>query len=133
MTNLWTYSRFNTFLNSRIFDALQHDTWLPLFNPKPNTPRISAYTIGNPVIAQTMLVHDYFASLHVPVRICVLESEDSAKGSSIAYVLPSSQIAIGALKDAEEEAALKKAATALDSNLEALLRYATGTEVDAKA
>lgn len=117
----------------RIFDALQHDAWLPLFNHKPHTPRISAYTIGNPVIAQTMLVRDYLASLHVPVRICVLEAENSAEGSSITYVLPSSHIAIGALKDAEEEAALRKAATDLDGKLESLIRYATGTEADTKA
>ena len=86
-----------------------------------------AYTIGNPVIAQTMMVHDYVASLHIPLRVLIIEDTPANKGCTVTWDLPSSVIAIGALKNKTQEAELKSAAVALDEKVETFVRYFTGT------
>jgi hypothetical protein len=117
-----------------MFDILQHQQWLSLYDPKPSTPKIVSYIIGNPLIAKTMMVHDYSAGLHVPLRIHLVESlgNSDLRGCSVTWDLPSSHIAIGAVRDAEQETALREAAEILDGKLEDLIQFITGTEVKAK-
>jgi uncharacterized protein (DUF302 family) len=102
-------------------------TWFTLYNPNPTTPQMTAYIIGNPIIAQTMMVHDYLASLHVPIRILIMEDTPASKGCSVTWDLPSSLIAISALSDLNQEAKLKSAAQALDEKAETFIRYFTDT------
>lgn len=84
-------------------------------------PQIQTYIIGNPVVAETMFAEDWVAGLHVPVRIVVIENLAPAVGTTIVYDLPSSVIAIGALKDPRQEKKLKTAAQAVDKYLEEML------------
>ncbi|KAF8315724.1 hypothetical protein DL93DRAFT_2078988 [Clavulina sp. PMI_390] len=100
-------------------------------NKSPRSlPRTITYSIGNPLIALTMLQYDYNAGLHVPFRLAVNEEADGT--SSVTYVLPSSQIAIGEWKDSdpERERKLREAAIALDAKVEAMVRYVTGTAAE---
>lgn len=87
---------------------------------------MTSYIIGNPIIAQTMMVHDYLASLHVPIRILIMEDTPASKGCRVTWDLPSSLVAIGTLRPSEE-AKLKSAALALDEKAETFIRYFTGT------
>lgn len=76
-----------------------------------------------------MFAHDWLAGLHVPVRVVVVETFSSTGtdgGATITWDLPSSLIAIGALKSAKQESELKAAAVALDEKLEVMLRAVTG-------
>jgi hypothetical protein len=72
---------------------------------------------GNPLIALTMLRHDYTAGLFVPPELLLAESEDGP-GCNITYVLPSSLIAV------EENPQLLAAALALDAKIEAFVTSA---------
>jgi uncharacterized protein (DUF302 family) len=72
------------------------------------------YTIGNPLIAQTILQHDNLAALHIPPRILVTEKQDRS-GTKIIYILPSSVMVL------RDNPALRDAVKVLDSKLEALL------------
>jgi uncharacterized protein (DUF302 family) len=75
------------------------------------------YTIGNPLIAQTMIRHDIAAGLNVPIRLMIYEEGGTVR---LAYDLPSSLMS--GLKNAEVTAA----AEALDAKLIALAELATG-------
>lgn len=131
MHNLTLDDEILLYAFNRMFDVLQHQQWLSLYDSKPSTPKIVSYIIGNPLIAKTMLVHDYSAGLHVPLRVHLVESL-GWRGCSVTWDLPSSHIAIGAVKDAEQETALREAAKVLDGKLEDLIQFITGTEVKAK-
>lgn len=72
--------------------------------------------LGNPLIAITMLKHDLYTGLFVPVEILVKEKE-AGKGTEVVYVLPSCLIA-GINKDEK----LVEAVGALDGKLEALVK-----------
>ncbi|KAF8314535.1 hypothetical protein DL93DRAFT_2167320 [Clavulina sp. PMI_390] len=112
-----------------LFDQFPHYFQIPMYLEKDprSLPRTITYVIGNPLIALTMLQHDYNSGLHVPFRLAINEEADGS--SSVTYVLPSSQIAIGqwADSDPKREKALRDAAVALDAKVEAMVRFATGT------
>lgn len=109
----------------RLFYTLNFGPYLPMYINTP-IPQIATYIIGNPIIAQTMFAHDWIAGLHVPVRVLVVESTPASAGCTIIWDVPSSLIAIGALKNSTEEAKLKAAAAVLDHDLEIMLRNVTG-------
>ncbi|KZS95699.1 hypothetical protein SISNIDRAFT_483920 [Sistotremastrum niveocremeum HHB9708] len=88
-------------------------------------PKTILYTIGNPLIAQTMIVHDRTTALHVPPQIFIAENANG--GSTITYDLPSSVIAIGGRPE-DESGELRKAAVSLDEKLEKLMRHISGSE-----
>jgi len=92
------------------FSQTPHN-WINYF--KPGTGSAVVYVLGNPLIAQTMMVHDIRASLNIPPRVLVAEKEGG--GTEIHYHLPS---AVYALND---KSALKSAAEVLDAKLEALI------------
>jgi uncharacterized protein (DUF302 family) len=79
------------------------------------------YTIGNSLIAQTMLKHDIAAGLNVPVRLMIYEDAVS-RTTRLVYDLPSSLMS--GLQNEKVAAAAKK----LDAKLIALAIHATGTE-----
>ncbi len=76
------------------------------------------YTIGNPLIARTMIKHDIGAGLNVPVRLMIYE--DTEGKTRLGYDLPSSLMS--RLHNEEVTAAARK----LDEKLIALAELATG-------
>jgi uncharacterized protein (DUF302 family) len=79
------------------------------------------YTIGNPLIARTMLEHDIAAGLNVPVRLMIYE-DPASRTTRLTYDLPSSLMS--GLKNEKVTAAAEK----LDAKLIALAVHATGTD-----
>ena len=100
------------------FLTVDHGAWLARIGLNA---RVRMYTIGNPLIAQTMLEHDIAAGLNVPVRLMIYEDAVS-RTTRLAYDLPSSLMS--GLQNEKVAAAAKK----LDAKLIALAVHATGTE-----
>jgi uncharacterized protein (DUF302 family) len=96
---------------------MDHGSWIAKFGVKR---RLVRWIFGNPLIAITMLRHDYTAGLFVPPDLLLAESDDGA-GCSITYVLPSSLIVV------EENPQLLVAAQALDAKVEALVESAVAS------
>jgi len=97
-------SRESTSGFMRFFTA-DHGAWMARVGLNA---KARMYTIGNPLIARTMLEHDIAAGLNVPVRLT--------------YDLPSSLMS--GLQNEKVTAAAKK----LDAKLIALAVHATGAE-----
>jgi uncharacterized protein (DUF302 family) len=98
-----------------LFAEIDHGAWIAKYGIKR---RLLRWIFGNPLIAITMLQHDYTAGLFVPIELLLAENDDGA-GCNIVYVLPSSLIAIDAANPQ-----LRAAALALDAKLEALVASA---------
>lgn len=100
------------------FLTVDHDAWLARIGI---SAKARMYTIGNPLIARTMLEHDIAAGLNVPVRLMIYK--DAVSGTTrLTYDLPSSLMS--GLQNEKVTAAAKK----LDAKLIALAVQATGTE-----
>jgi uncharacterized protein (DUF302 family) len=95
------------------FLMLDHGAWLALYGEHA---KCRLYTLGNPLIARTMLKHDLRVGLNVPVRLIIYET--AAGEARVAYDQPSSLMSH---LDNPEVAA---AATKLDSKLYALAEQA---------
>ncbi|KAJ7579014.1 hypothetical protein C8J56DRAFT_1030450 [Mycena floridula] len=93
------------------FFQINH-SWMKHFHNK--MPKTVVYTIGNPLIGESIMKHDIRAAYNIPPRLLVLESEDGDK-TSVIYHLPSSVIVLG------DNSELKTAALALDAKLDELL------------
>jgi len=100
------------------FLTVDHGAWLARIGLNA---RARMYTIGNPLIARTMLEHDIAAGLNVPVRLMIYE-DAASRTTRLAYDLPSSLMS--GLQNAKVTAAAKK----LDAKLIALAVHATGAE-----
>jgi uncharacterized protein (DUF302 family) len=100
------------------FLTVDHGAWLARIGLKA---KARMYTIGNPLIARTMLEHDIAAGLNVPVRLVIYE-EPASRTTRLAYDLPSSLMS--GLQNEKVTAAAKK----LDAKLIALAVHATGAE-----
>jgi uncharacterized protein (DUF302 family) len=100
------------------FLTVDHGAWLTRIGLKA---RARMYTIGNPLIAQTMLKHDIAAGLNVPVRLMIYE-EPATRTTRLAYDLPSSLMS--GLHNEKVASAAKK----LDAKLIALAIQATGAD-----
>jgi uncharacterized protein (DUF302 family) len=81
-----------------LFHVIDHGAWMRALGLDA---RSKMYTVGNPLIARTMMKFDPAVGLHVPVRISVFE--DSQGRTNVSYVLPSSLMS--ALKNGEVQAA----------------------------
>jgi hypothetical protein len=79
--------------------------------------KVWQYTIGNPLIAATMLRHDVGAALNVPVRLLIYEGEDGR--THIGYDRPSSLMS--RLRSAELIAAAQKLDNKLTDLVERIL------------
>ncbi len=108
----------------RYFLELNHHRWLSVYEGKHH-PAIVAYTIGNPLIAQTIVKHDVRAALNIPLRLLIVENPEGPS-TSIIYQLPSSVMVL--VDDPE----LRDAAKALDSKLANLLTRITQPSEKAK-
>ena len=100
------------------FLTVDHSAWLSRIGLNG---KARMYTIGNPLIARTMLEHDIAAGLNVPVRLMIFEDALS-RTTQLAYDLPSSLMS--GLQNKKLAAAAKK----LDAKLIALAVRATGAE-----
>ena len=100
------------------FLTVDHGPWLARIGLNA---KARMYTIGNPLIARTMLEHDIAAGLNVPVRLMIYEDAMS-RTTRLAYDLPSSLMS--GLQNEKVAAAAKK----LDAKLIALAIHATGAE-----
>ena len=96
------------------FLSLNHGDFLTLmgFHAK-----VRQYTIGNPLLAATMLQHDVGAALNVPVRLVIYEGKDGR--TRLGYDRPSS------LMDRLGNPELSAAARKLDAKLAALAERVT--------
>ena len=110
-------SRESTSGFMRFFTA-DHGAWMARVGLNP---RARMYTIGNPLIARTMLEHDLAAGLNVPVRLMICE-EPASRTTRLTYDLPSSLMS--GLKNRKVAGAAEK----LDAKLIALAVHATGAE-----
>jgi uncharacterized protein (DUF302 family) len=100
------------------FLTVDHGAWL---NRVGLSAKASMYTIGNPLIARTMLEHNIAAGLNVPVRLMIYEDPVN-RTTRLAYDLPSSLMS--GLQNEKVTAAAKR----LDAKLIALAVHATGAE-----
>ena len=101
------------------FLTVDHGAWL---NRIGLSSKARMYTIGNPLIARTLLEHSIAAGLNVPMRLMIYEDPVS-RTTRLAYDLPSSLMS--GLQNEKVTAAAKK----LDAKLMALAVHATGAEV----
>jgi uncharacterized protein (DUF302 family) len=99
------------------FLALDHGAWLHLYGIDE---KCRTYTLGNPLIAVTMLKHDRRVGLNVPVRLMIYETK--AGEVRLGYDQPSSLMS--QLRNAEVTAAAVK----LDAKLAALAEQVTGRD-----
>ena len=100
------------------FLTVDHGSWMARVGLNA---RARMYTIGNPLIARTMLEHDIAAGLNVPLRLMIYE-EPATRTTRLTYDLPSSLM--GGLQNEKIAAAAKK----LDAKLIALAIHATGAD-----
>lgn len=98
------------------FLTVDHGAWMRDF--EGGRRRSKMYTIGNPLIARTMLRHEMAAGLNLPVRVHIFE--DAQKKVHVGYLLPSS------LMQVYENAEVMKACAVLDEKLDRLAKAVTG-------
>jgi uncharacterized protein (DUF302 family) len=98
------------------FHTIDHGEWLAALGSKGRT---KMYTIGNPLIARTMIKYDLGVGLNVPVRVAVHE-DPATKKVRVSYNLPSSLMSALANDD------VSRAAKNLDAKLIALAEKVTG-------
>jgi uncharacterized protein (DUF302 family) len=101
-----------------LFLAVDHGVWMFHYGSSAGS---RMYTLGNPLIAQTMLRHSVAADLNVPIRVLIYEDKESGT-TRLAYDLPSSLMSV--FENDDVVAAAKK----LDAKLMALALHATGSE-----
>ena len=95
---------------------MEHTSWMRLYEHE--TPQTVVYTIGNPVIAQSIMRHDLRAAYNIPPRLLIKE-RTTGHGTEIIYHLPSSVMVL------TENDQLLQAAVALDRKLEDLVSRVT--------
>ena len=100
------------------FLTVDHGAWLARIG---SNAKARMYTIGNPLIARSLLKHDIAAGLNVPVRLMIYEDAES-RTTRLTYDLPSSLMS--GLQNEKVTAAAKN----LDAKLIALAIHATGSE-----
>ncbi|KDQ56767.1 hypothetical protein JAAARDRAFT_194732 [Jaapia argillacea MUCL 33604] len=110
------------------FGCNSHSDWLNTYHdhPVPPAPTTLVYTLGNPLIAATMLQHELMTGLYVPPKILVTENENG-RGTRVLYDKPSAAITV-ADGEGKEREALRSAAEVLDEKLERLVRSVTNPE-----
>jgi len=101
------------------FLTVDHGAWMRRF--ESGTTQSKMYTIGNPLIARTMLRHEMAAGLNVPVRVHIFE--DAEKKVHFGYHVPSSLMSVYG------NAEVMKACEALDAKLDRLARAVTGVAI----
>ncbi len=101
-----------------LFAEIDHGSWTPKFGIKR---RLLRWIIGNPLIAVTMIQHEYTAGLFVPIDLLLADNDDGV-GCNVTYVVPSSLIVF------EKNPQLRSAAEVLDAKIENLVAEAVTTK-----
>ncbi|KAF9462587.1 hypothetical protein BDZ94DRAFT_1260768 [Collybia nuda] len=96
------------------FLEMNHNKWMDIYDPSSTHPAAAVYTIGNPLIAQEILLHDIRAGYNIPPRIMILEKAHET-GTAVIYHLPSSVMVL------TDDPRLKAAAESLDAKLEEMI------------
>ena len=99
------------------FLTIDHGEWLTL---QGRPTRFIQFTLGNPLIAITMMKHHIEAGLDVPVRLCIYEHSDGK--TRLVFNTPSSLMS-GLGNEEVKAAALK-----LDAKMMALAEAVTGSK-----
>jgi uncharacterized protein (DUF302 family) len=99
------------------FLTIDHGKWVTM---QGRPTKFIMYTIGNPLIAITMIEHDVEAGLDVPVRLAIYQHADGK--TRFVYNTPSS------LMSGLENAKLHGAALKLDRKMLALAELVTGNK-----
>ncbi|WP_088342654.1 MULTISPECIES: DUF302 domain-containing protein [Rhodomicrobium] len=99
------------------FLTIDHGEWV---TKQGHATRFFMYTIGNPMIAITMIEHHVEAGLDVPVRLAIYEHPDGK--TRLVFNTPSS------LMSGLENEAVHRAALKLDAKLMALGEAVTGVK-----
>lgn len=99
------------------FLTIDHGEWV---SKQEHPTRFFMYTIGNPLIAITMMRHDIEAGLDVPVRVAIYEHSDGK--TRFVFNKPSS------LMSRLRNGAVQDAACKLDAKLMALGEAVTGVK-----
>ncbi len=99
------------------FLTIDHGEWLTL---QGLSTRFIQFTLGNPLIAITMMKHHMEAGLDVPVRLCIYEHSDGK--TRLVFNTPSSLMS-GLANEEVKSAALK-----LDAKMMALAEAVTGSK-----
>jgi uncharacterized protein (DUF302 family) len=99
------------------FLTIDHGRWVTL---QGRPTKFIQYTLGNPLIAITMIEHDIEAGLDVPVRLAIYEHPSGE--TRLVYNKPST------LMSALESKALHEAALKLDAKILALAETVTGAK-----
>jgi uncharacterized protein (DUF302 family) len=102
---------------TRFFSA-DHGGWLTFIG---QPAKVRVYTIGNPLIAITMLRHDIRVGLNVPVRVMIYR-DDASGTTRFGYDEPSTLMS--GLDNKDVTAAAEK----LDAKLAALAEQVTGAQ-----
>ena len=99
------------------FLTIDHGEWI---SKRERPARMLMYTIGNPLIAITMIRHDIEAGLDVPVRLAIYEHPDGK--TRLVFNKPSS------LMSGLRNVAVQDAAYKLDAKMMALGEAVTGVK-----
>jgi len=102
------------------FLTIDHGSWLSLLG---QPAKLRMYTIGNPLIAITMLRHNIAAGLNVPLRLAIYRDEASGT-TRLTYDQPSG------LMSGIGNPSLMEAAAVLDAKLAALAEQVTGAKAN---
>jgi len=105
-----------------LFASMKFHDWRAACKGTTDLPKMISYTFGNPLVAETMLQYDPFATLHVPLRLLVVEKADRS-GTQVVYLQPSSVIVVPVDGKVNED--LQAAAEALDVKVERLMKKVT--------
>ncbi|KZT10569.1 uncharacterized protein LAESUDRAFT_694236 [Laetiporus sulphureus 93-53] len=102
-----------------LFGKLPLHEWRNAYLGATDGPKTYQYSFGNPPVAQPMLQLEPYATLHVPLRMLVLEKEDKT-GTEIVYMQPS--ISFGAPRNGKVDEELRAMAEEIDDKVESLVR-----------
>ncbi|EAU84737.1 hypothetical protein CC1G_00256 [Coprinopsis cinerea okayama7 len=97
-----------------VFQKLDHTKWVKLLPGTETAPGALLYTIGNPLVAQTIFTKDIMAASVVPFRILLVERAD--RKTDIVYYLPASL-----LPEAPAAAAARELLSNLNAAIEGLV------------
>jgi uncharacterized protein (DUF302 family) len=100
------------------FLTVDHGAWV---SKQGRPTKFVMYTLGNPLIAISMIKHHVEAGLDVPVRLAIYEDEEGF--TKVVFNKPSS------LMSSLNNEALEQAATKLDDKMIALAEVITGVKV----
>lgn len=87
---------------------------MDIYDPSSTHSAAAVYTIGNPLVAQGILLYDVRAGYNIPPRLMILEKADGI-GTNVIYHLPSSVMVL------TDDPRLKAAAEDLDAKLEKMI------------